>query len=210
MITSSHVIGPDMSYAMPEHIQRVALDFPQLTIIVGHACWPWTTQACALAMRCTNVYLMPEFYMHVPHMPGAQDYVDAANSYLSHRMLYSSCYPDPAARTGARGLPAASDRARVPGEPARAQRRQAPRAGAVTFAVDAVDAHAEGQHGRVVVGGVGRLAAPGATMFEKMKHFEAARRLVPPADAPRAARLPALVRRTCSFLRRIRAPTRAS
>ncbi len=40
------------------------------------------------------------------------------------------------------------------------------------FAVDAVDAHAEGQHGRVVVGGVGRLAAPGATMFEKMKHFE--------------------------------------
>jgi proline racemase len=42
----------------------------------------------------------------------------------------------------------------------------------MTFAVDAVDAHAEGQHGRVVVGGVGRLAAPGATMFEKMKYFE--------------------------------------
>jgi proline racemase len=42
----------------------------------------------------------------------------------------------------------------------------------MTFSVDAVDAHAEGQHGRVVVGGVGRLAAPGATMFEKMKHFE--------------------------------------
>jgi predicted TIM-barrel fold metal-dependent hydrolase len=93
MITSSHVIGPDMSFSMPEHIQRVALDFPQLTIIVGHACWPWTTQACALAMRCTNVYLMPDFYMHMPHMPGARDYVDAANGYLSHRMLYSSCYP---------------------------------------------------------------------------------------------------------------------
>jgi proline racemase len=40
------------------------------------------------------------------------------------------------------------------------------------FAVDAVDAHAEGQHGRVVVGGVGVLDAPGATTFEKMKHFE--------------------------------------
>jgi predicted TIM-barrel fold metal-dependent hydrolase len=93
MITSSHVIGPDMSYAMPQHIQRVALDFPELTIIVGHACWPWTTQACALAMRCTNVYLMPEIYMHVPDMPGADDYIRAANTYLSHRMLYSSCYP---------------------------------------------------------------------------------------------------------------------
>jgi predicted TIM-barrel fold metal-dependent hydrolase len=93
MITSSHVIGPDMSYAMPEYIQRVALDFPQLTIIVGHACWPWTTQACALGMRCTNVYLMPEIYMHVADIPGAGDYVGAANSYLSHRMLYSSCFP---------------------------------------------------------------------------------------------------------------------
>ena len=42
----------------------------------------------------------------------------------------------------------------------------------MTFAVDAIDAHAEGQHGRVVVGGIGRLAAPGATMFEKMKYLE--------------------------------------
>jgi proline racemase len=42
----------------------------------------------------------------------------------------------------------------------------------VVFAIDAVDAHAEGQHGRVVVGGVGVLEAPGSTMFEKMKHFE--------------------------------------
>ena len=72
---------------------QLALDLPGLTIIVGHACWPWTTQACALAMRCTNVYLMPDFYMHVPHMPGAGDYVGAANTYLSHRMLYSSCFP---------------------------------------------------------------------------------------------------------------------
>lgn len=39
-------------------------------------------------------------------------------------------------------------------------------------AVDAVDAHAGGQHGRVVTGGVGLPEAPGATMFEKMKHLE--------------------------------------
>ncbi len=39
-------------------------------------------------------------------------------------------------------------------------------------AVDAVDAHAGGQHGRVVTGGVGLPDAPGATMFEKMKHLE--------------------------------------
>lgn len=93
MITSSHFIGPDMSYSMPVHIQHAALDFPQVTFIIGHACWPWTVQACALAMRCSNVYLMPEFYMYIENMPGADDYVRAANAMLSYRMLYSSCYP---------------------------------------------------------------------------------------------------------------------
>jgi proline racemase len=42
----------------------------------------------------------------------------------------------------------------------------------VTFSIDAVDGHAHGQHGRVVVGGTGVLAAPGQTMLEKMKYLE--------------------------------------
>jgi predicted TIM-barrel fold metal-dependent hydrolase len=46
-----------------------------------------------MAMMCTNVYLMPDFYLHIPNMPGAREYVDAANSTLGERMLYSSCYP---------------------------------------------------------------------------------------------------------------------
>ncbi len=93
VITSSHYIGADMTYSLPIHLQKVAFDFPQLTLIIGHAAYPWTVQVCAMAMRCTNVYLMPEFYMYLPDMPGAEDYVKAANSFLSHRMLYSSCYP---------------------------------------------------------------------------------------------------------------------
>ena len=93
VITSSHYIGNDMMHSLPTHLQRVALDFPSMVLIIGHGCWPWTTQACAMAMRCENVYLMPEIYLHPPDTPGAQDYVRAANSFLSHRMLYSSCYP---------------------------------------------------------------------------------------------------------------------
>lgn len=38
--------------------------------------------------------------------------------------------------------------------------------------ITAVDAHAGGMHGRVVIGGVGVLAVPGATMFEKKQHME--------------------------------------
>jgi predicted TIM-barrel fold metal-dependent hydrolase len=92
-VTASHFIGPDMLHSHPVHLQRVAQQFPALTLIVAHGGWPWTTAACSLAMRCTNVYLMPDFYMYLPNMPGANDYVDAANGFLKHRMLYSSCYP---------------------------------------------------------------------------------------------------------------------
>ena len=127
MITSSHVIGPDMSYAMPHHIQHVALDFPELTIIVGHAVRPWVTQACALAMRCTNVYLMPEIYMHVAGIPGSDDYVRAANGYLSHRMLGPVVLPVPPPRPGVGRLSQPGHLSRVAGEPAVAQRRAAPR-----------------------------------------------------------------------------------
>ena len=93
VITSSHFIGPDMDHARPVHIQRAALALPEVTFIAGHACWPWSTQAVALAMRCPNVYLMPEFYWYLPEMPGAADYVGAANTFLRPRTLFSSCYP---------------------------------------------------------------------------------------------------------------------
>ena len=38
--------------------------------------------------------------------------------------------------------------------------------------ITAVDAHAAGMFGRVVIGGVGSLQVPGATMFEKKQHLE--------------------------------------
>lgn len=41
------------------------------------------------------------------------------------------------------------------------------------FSVDAIDAHVQGDHARVVIGGgLGVLAAPGETMFERMTAFE--------------------------------------
>lgn len=112
VITSSHFIGPDMDHARPVHVQRAALAFPEVTFVIGHACWPWTTQAVALAMRCPNVYLMPEFYWYLPEMPGAGDYVGAANTLLRNRTLYSSCYPSRGvgeALDHAKGLPLASE-----------------------------------------------------------------------------------------------------
>ena len=75
-----------MLHAHPAYLQRVVREFPNLTLLVGHASWPWTTAACSLAMRCTNVYLMPKFYMYLPNMPGSRDYVDAVNGFLKQRI----------------------------------------------------------------------------------------------------------------------------
>lgn len=92
-ITSSIFVGPDLTYSDPVHIQRVAKRFPKLRIVVAHAAWPHTTTMCAIAMQCSNIYLVPDFYGHIPNMPGADEYVRAANYYLSYRLLYASSYP---------------------------------------------------------------------------------------------------------------------
>jgi uncharacterized protein len=92
-LTSSIFIGDDMTYCMPVHIQRVARRYPQLKIVVPHGGWPWTTEMCAVAFQCTNVHLVPDFYMHIPNMPGAEQYLRSANYFLSYRLLYASSYP---------------------------------------------------------------------------------------------------------------------
>ncbi len=92
-ITSSIFLGPDMTYSEPVHIQRVALRFPQLPIVVPHACWPHIEGALGMAMQCANVYLLPDFYGYIPQMPMADQIVRATNYYLRHRILYGSSYP---------------------------------------------------------------------------------------------------------------------
>jgi predicted TIM-barrel fold metal-dependent hydrolase len=92
-LTSSIFVGPDMTYCMPVHIQRVAQRFKRLTIVVPHAGWPWTTEMCGVAFQNPNVYLIPDFYGHIPNTPGAEQYVRSANYFLSYRLLFGSSYP---------------------------------------------------------------------------------------------------------------------
>ena len=54
--------------------------------------------------------------------------------------------------------------------------------------ISAVDTHACGEPGRVIVGGV--LDVPGKTIFEKKRYLEAHADHLRKTDAARAARLP--------------------
>lgn len=98
--------GPDLSYTVPVHFDRVAADFPDLKIVATHGGWPWVHEMLHIAYRRPNVYLSPDQYL--ANMPGMRDWIDAANGFLAERFLYASSHPFTPAKEFAewfRGLP---------------------------------------------------------------------------------------------------------
>lgn len=91
MSTVCSVMGHDMMYAHPVHVDHVARDFPKLTFIMAHAAWPFAEEACGICLTRRNVYLQPDIYGTT--VPGHMHYVEAANSYLQDRVLYGSAFP---------------------------------------------------------------------------------------------------------------------
>ncbi|HSV81389.1 MAG TPA: amidohydrolase family protein [Ramlibacter sp.] len=83
--------GPDLSYSDPVRTDRVLADFPNLKVVVAHGGWPWVTEILHIAFRRTNMYLSPDMYFS--RMPGWEQYVAAADTFLSERMLYASSFP---------------------------------------------------------------------------------------------------------------------
>lgn len=83
--------NPDISYASPVALDRMARDFPRLDVVAVHGGWPWVTETLGVAWRRPNVWVMPDLYW--ANMPGQADYTAAANGYLRDRMLFATSYP---------------------------------------------------------------------------------------------------------------------
>ncbi|MCX2863711.1 amidohydrolase family protein [Paucibacter sp. PLA-PC-4] len=83
--------GPDLSYSDPIRTDRVLADFPNLKVIVAHGGWPWVTEILHIGFRRPNMYLSPDMYFS--RMPGWEEYVKAADGFMSERMLYASSFP---------------------------------------------------------------------------------------------------------------------
>ncbi len=95
-LTCSLMQGPDISYAEPWRIQRVANAFPTLPIVVVHAAFPYTSEMIGVMIANAplgNLWVIPDFFQFIPGFPGAQEWVDAANHFLGDRILYASSYP---------------------------------------------------------------------------------------------------------------------
>lgn len=83
--------GPDLSYTSPDRLDRVLGDFPDLRVASAHGNWPWAHQILHVAFRRPNLYLSPDYFLS--NMPGSEDFLKAADSWLADRFLYASAFP---------------------------------------------------------------------------------------------------------------------
>lgn len=81
---------PDLDYADPNAVARLARLYPHLKIICFHGYYPFVNEIVGAAFRYDNIYLVPDMYIF---QPGAQLYVQAANQFLGDQLLFGSSYP---------------------------------------------------------------------------------------------------------------------
>src|SRR5216117_3709922 len=82
--------GLRLKYSNPIHLDDVAVDFPDMTIIIAHPSWPWQDEALSVCLHKPNVYIdlscwSPKYFP--PQL------VQHANAQLKHKMLFGSDYP---------------------------------------------------------------------------------------------------------------------
>ena len=82
-----HVV---LEHHAPWLIDRVASDFPELTIIVSHGAYPWIMEMVGVATRHSNVYLD---FSACTMLFNVEQYVHAANRQLMNKVLFASAHP---------------------------------------------------------------------------------------------------------------------
>ncbi len=99
-LTFGGFFGRALEYYNPEALDRVAINFPDLKIVLTHAGFPYIRETCWIAMHRPNIYLSPDFWI-LSTNPGYQDYVIAANNALQNQFIFGSVYPGGAGLKGA-------------------------------------------------------------------------------------------------------------
>jgi len=82
--------GLRLKYSQPIHLDDVAADFPDMTIIAAHPSWPWTDEALSVCLHKPNVYIDLSGWSPKYFPPQLVTY---ANGLLKQKMLFGSDYP---------------------------------------------------------------------------------------------------------------------
>ena len=72
------------------YLDRVALDFPDLTIVAGHIGYPWTSEMISLATKYENVYIDTSAYKASRYPP---DLVEYLRTHGRYKVLFGSNHP---------------------------------------------------------------------------------------------------------------------
>ena len=83
-------MGMRLKYSNPVHLDDVAVDFPDLKIILAHPSFPWTEEGLMVAQHKPNVHIdmsgwSPKYFPEI--------FVRYANSILKRKMLFGSDWP---------------------------------------------------------------------------------------------------------------------
>jgi uncharacterized protein len=83
-------MGMKLKYSNPMYLDDVAVDFPDMPIILAHPSFPWQDEALSVATHKPNVYIdmsgwSPKYFPPI--------LVRYANSLLKHKMLFGSDWP---------------------------------------------------------------------------------------------------------------------
>jgi uncharacterized protein len=82
--------GMRLEYSNPIYLDDVAVDFPEMPIILAHPSFPWQEEALSIATHKPNVYIdlsgwSPRYFPKI--------LVQYANSILRRKMLFGSDWP---------------------------------------------------------------------------------------------------------------------
>jgi predicted TIM-barrel fold metal-dependent hydrolase len=82
--------GVRLKYSNPMAVDDVAVDFPELDIILAHPSFPWQEEALAIAVHKPNVYIdlsgwSPKYFPEI--------LIQYTNTRLKHKMLFGSDFP---------------------------------------------------------------------------------------------------------------------
>ena len=82
--------GMRLKYGEPMLIDDVAVDFPDMKIILAHPSWPWVDESLSMALHKTNVYIdlsgwSPKYF--------PKQVIQYANTQLRHKMLFGTDFP---------------------------------------------------------------------------------------------------------------------
>jgi uncharacterized protein len=82
--------GIRLKYGQPMHIDDVAVDFPDMPIVLAHPSFPWQDEAISICLHKPQVYIDLSGWSPKYFSPTLVQY---ANTLLKHKVLFGSDYP---------------------------------------------------------------------------------------------------------------------